>query len=175
MAKKQKGDKIVMEGKDKKVMEEKDKKAAEEGDEITIVVKKGKIVMEEGDEITIAVKKEKIVLDLEKKNAQSIHSCSIYLLSSLYFLFNLFFLIFPLVIFNNANYAFEFSVKSIFIICSFVISWIGVTLIFILLIRYLIKIKFIRFESETSKQDILKKEAYKLTEYLIEKTEEKRN
>ena len=163
------GDKIVMEGKDKK--------AAEEGDEITIVVKKGKIVMKEGDEITIVVKKEKIVSDLEKKNAQSIHSSSIYLilLSSFYFLFNLFFLIFPLVIFNNANYAFEFSVKSIFIICSFVIFWIGVTLMFIVLVRHLIKIKLIRFESETSKQDILKKEAYKLTEYLITKAEEKRN
>lgn len=152
MAKKQKGDKIVM--------EEKDKKAAEEGDEITIVVKK-----------------EKIVLDLEKKNAQSIHSSSIYLilLSSFYFLFNLFFLIFPLVIFNNANYAFESSLKLIFIICSIAMSWIGVTIMFIVLVRHLIKIKLIRFESETSKQDILKKEAYELTKYPIAKSEEKRN
>ena len=153
MAKKQKGDKIAMKEKEK-------------------------IVMEEGDEITIVIKNEKIVL--EKKKCwiiRLIHSNSfhLFLLSLSYFLFNLFFLIFPLVIFNNANYAFESSLKLIFIICSIAMSWIGVTLIFILLIRYLIKIKFIRFESETSKQDILKKEAYKLTEYLITKSEEKRN
>ena len=103
------------------------------------------------------------------------NSFHLILLLSLYFSFNLIFLIFPLVIFNNANYAFESSVKSIFIICSFVIFWIGVTLMFIVLVRHLIKIKLIRIESETSKQDILKKEAYKLTEYLITKSEKKRN
>lgn len=54
-------------------------------------------------------------------------------------------------------------------------SWIGVTIMFIVLVRHLIKIKLIRFESETSKQDILKKEAYELTKHLIAKSEEKRN
>lgn len=121
---------------------------------------------QKGDKITM---KEKI------KRLFYSNSFHLILLSLSYLLFNLFFLIFPLVIFNNANYAFESSLKLIFIICSIAMSWIGVTLIFILLIRYLIKIKFIRFESETSKQDILKKEAYKLTEYLIEKLEKKRN
>lgn len=119
-------------------------------------------------------KGDKITME-EKKCWIHSNSFHLFLLSLSYFLFNSFFLIFPLAIFNNANYAFESSLKLIFIICSIAMSWIGVTLIFILLIRYLIKIKFIRFESETSKQDILKKEAYKLTEYLIEKLEKKRN
>lgn len=106
-----------------------------------------------------------------------IHSNSFHLilLSSLYFLFNLIFLIFPLVIFNNANYAFESSLKLIFIICSIAMSWIGVTLMFIVLVRHLIKIKLIRIESETNKQDILKTEAYELTKHLIAKSKEKRN
>lgn len=153
MAKKQKGDKIAM--KEKEI-----------------------IVMEEGDEITIVIKKEKLVI--EKKKCwiiRLIHSNSFHLilLSSLYFLFNLIFLIFPLAIFNNANYAFESSLKLIFIICSIAMSWIGVTIMFIVLVRHLIRIKLIRFESETSKQDILKKEAYELTKHLIAKSEEKRN
>lgn len=121
---------------------------------------------QKGDKITM---KEKI------KRLFYSNSFHLILLSLSYLLFNLFFLIFPLVIFNNANYAFESSLKLIFIICSIAMSWIGVTIMFIVLVRHLIKIKLIRFESETNKQDILKTEVYELTKHLIVKSEEKRN
>lgn len=129
---------------------------------------------QKGDKITME-EKEKITMKEKIKRLFYSNSFHLILLSSLYFLFNLIFLIFPLVIFNNANYAFESSLKLIFIICSIAMSWIGVTLMFMFLVRHLIKIKLIRIESETSKQDILKTEAYELTKHLIAKLEEKRN
>lgn len=132
---------------------------------------------QKGDKIAMKEKEKTTTEEKECWIIRLIHSNSfhLFLLSLSYFLFNLFFLIFPLVIFNNANYAFESSLKLIFIICSFVIFWIGLTLMYIIFVRHLIKINLIRIESETNKQDILKKEAYELTKHLIAKSEEKRN
>ncbi len=119
-------------------------------------------------------KGDKLAMEDNKTNKINSRTPAIIAISAVYMHLNLFFPVFSMLLINKFVSSTNLDTRIIFIICSLVISWVGITITFISLLRHFIKIEKIRIESDINKEDILKTEANELTKYLIEKAEEKR-